>query len=344
MNKVKIGIVGLGQRACFHGGCVFRDVASEIQMAGLCDNRPDRLAYAKTMYEKEFGYSIPAYGDYHEMFAKGGLDAVYVCGPNHLHRDMSVAAFQSGLHVLCEKPMEVTLTKCDEIMAAARKSGKVLAMGMQMHYRVRYHKVTELIDQGIIGQPAMLWCTEYRSPYIEMKDWVWDKSKSGGAIVEKNCHHYDIMDLWVKGSEPTTVYASGNIMKHKNRSGMVSQIVDNAWIVNDYACGARGMVGICFLAATQHYREFGVQGTEGRIVFSTNDGEILHVEPTDGSTMTYHIQANLRGGIWKDFVDCVRTGKEPLVSGARARKSILIPMAAEKAIEERRVVSVKELR
>ena len=44
MNKVKIGIVGMGQRACFHGGCVFREVGSEIQIAGLCDNRPDRLA------------------------------------------------------------------------------------------------------------------------------------------------------------------------------------------------------------------------------------------------------------------------------------------------------------
>lgn len=342
MDKVKLGLIGMGQRLCFHGGCVFRDVKPEIQVAAVCDNRPERLAYGKAMYEKEFGYPIAAYADYWEMYARAGLEAVYIASPNYLHRDMTVAAFENRLHVLCEKPMELSLKQCDDMIQASRKSGKILALFMQMHYRQRYHKVKELIAGGRIGQPAMVWCTEYRGPFIEMKDWVWEKAKSGGAIVEKNCHHYDLLDLWMQ-SEPTTVYASGNILKHRIRSGVKSEIIDNAWVLNDYANGARGMVGICFLATTEHVREFGVQGTEGRIVFSTADGEVLHVTTNAGYQEDYRTDVNLRGGICRDFVECVRSGREPLVTGERGKRSLLVPLAAEKSMAEQRIVSVSEI-
>lgn len=347
MDKVKIGIVGMGQRACHHGGVLFGTCKESVRLSAICDNRPERLARGKKMYEEVFGDGIATYADYREMYEKSGVDAVFIAGPNYIHRDMTLAAFQHGLHVLCEKPMELSLAKCDEMIAAGKKAGRVLGMGMQMHYRTRYHKVREMIEQGMIGQPAMVWCTEYRGPFAEMKDWVWEKEKSGGAIVEKNCHHYDLLRLWVK-SDPTTVYATGNILKHTTGSGRSSEIIDNAWIVNDYASGARGMVGICFLAGPQqpHYREFGVMGTEGKIFFTWEGNETIHVTLTNGATMTYDagLGAELRGGMFADFVDCVRTGRQPLVTGEMARASLLVPMAAEKSIEEKRVVHVSELR
>lgn len=347
MDKVKIGIVGMGQRACHHGGALFATCKDTAHITAICENRPDRLAYAKKMYEEEFGYPIAAYLDYNEMYDKAGLEGVYVAGPNYAHRDMTLAAFDRKLHVLCEKPMELSLARCDEMIAASKKAGRVLAMGMQMHYRVRYHKIREFIDQGMIGRPAMVWCTEYRPTFAEMKDWVWEKAKSGGAIVEKNCHHYDILSLWVN-SDPTTVYATGNIMKHFTGSGRKSEIVDNAWILNDYANGARGMVGICFLgsAKQKHYREFGVIGTEGKMHFTWEANETIHIELTNGTKMTYDAgpDAELRGGMFQDFLDCIRTGRRPLVTGELGRASLLVPLAAEKSIEEKRLVHVSELR
>jgi len=344
VSKIRIGIVGMGQRSCLHGGAVFRGCKEEMQIAAICETRPERLARGKEMYEGEFGYEIPTYEDYLAMYEQADLDAVYVASPNDMHRDMTIAAFEKGLHVLCEKPMEVSLAKCDEMINAAARHNRVLVMAMQMHYRVRYHKVRELIESGAIGRVANVWCTEYRGPFIESKDWVWDQKKSGGAIVEKNCHHYDILDLWVQ-SDPTTVYASGNILKHTNRSGMSSEIVDNAWIVNDYENGARGMVGINFLAEKKHCREFGVIGTEGRVMFSSADAEVLHVEYNDRRCEEYDYKwvPEIRGGVFLDFVRCIRTGEQPLVTGERARKSLLVPLAAERSIQEKRVVNVSEL-
>ena len=350
MKAARIGIVGTGQRVCHHGGCLFGDMAEDsggeypMKIAALCDHRPERLAEAKGVYEAHFGCQVATYEDYTEMFAKAGLDGVYIASPNDLHRDMTVAALESGIRVLCEKPMEVSLAKCDEMIAAVKRTGGILGFAMQMRYRRRYHKVREFIEQGMIGEPAMVWCTEYRETFAAMKDWVWEKRRSGGAIVEKNCHHYDILNLWVQSS-PTTVYATGNIMKHRSPYGRASEIVDNAWVVNDFECGARALVGVCFLAGKPqgHVREFGVMGTEGKIFFSWVDGEHIHVQRSNGDTMDLKAEGVLRGGLCRDFVRCVHTGEQPLVTPEMARDSILVPLAAEKAIEEKRVVHVSEL-
>ncbi len=346
MKEVKIGIVGAGgQRCCFHGGTVFAK-ADNVIVKAICDNRPDRLTYAKEMYTKYLGYEIETYLDYNEMYAKAELDAVYVSGPNNLHMEMSVSALDAGLHVLCEKPMEINLERSDAITEAAKRNNKILGLGMQMHYRRRYLKIGELVEQGLIGKVAQTWCTEYRPPYIAMKDWVWDSSQSGGAIHEKNCHHYDVMDIWVK-SKPTTVYASGNIMKHHKPHGFESDIIDNAYIINDYENGARGMVSINFLATHEqgHYREFGVIGTEGSVTFNSTDGEILHVNLHNGDKYDLSVPGVVRGGIWQDFVDCVLDGKrQPLVTPEMGRSSLLIPMAAELSIKEKRIVNVNELK
>ena len=342
MDEVRIGIVGMGQRTCHHGGCLFSDCKEDVRIAAVCDIRPERLGSGRAMYEEEFGYSIAGYADFVKMYDEAGLDGVFVAGPNGMHRDMVVPAFERGLHVLCEKPMDITLARCDEMIAAAAKSGKVLGLGMQMRYRRHYHKVKEILESGEIGAPAMVWCTEYRGPFGEMKDWVWTKAVSGGAIVEKNCHHYDIINLWLD-SEPTTVYASGNILKHGRPYGLKSEIVDNAWIVNDFANGTRAMVGVCFLAKSGHAREFGLIGTEGRVFFSNADQEVLHVDLNSGERRTYRINETLRGGMAADFVRAVRTGEPTLVTPEMGKQSLLVPLAAEKSIEEKRAVHVSEL-
>lgn len=347
MEKLKVGILGMGQRTCHHGGLMFKGMEDEVAIAAVCDNRQERLDKGKAVYEEGFGGKVAAYTDYHEMYDKAGLDAVFVAGPNYLHRDMTVAALEKGLHVLCEKPMETTLAKCDDMIDAARRTKRVLLFGMQMYYPERPHKIRDMINEGLIGKVSMVWCTEYRNPFAEMKDWVWEPEKSGGAILEKNCHHYGILNMWAQ-SEPTTVYATGNIMKHTHRSGKQSGIVDNAWVVNDFENGARGMVGVCFLGGEHknHHRELGVIGTEGRIVYSRpRELQIIHVYLNNGMEM--HIDTNgmpsRRGGMFKDFVDCCRTGREPLVTGDLARRATVIPMAAEKSIVEKRVVHVSEL-
>lgn len=345
MGKIRLGIIGTGQRTCFHGGAVFRESKDRIQIVSLCDINSERLEYAKKMYEAEFGYDIDSFRDYTEMYKASTLDAVYIASPNYLHLEMTVKAIENGLHVLCEKPMGLSLSECDEMIDVAGRHGKILSFAMQMHYRKRYHKVKEIIGNGEIGKVCMAWCTEYRNPFASIKDWVWDPAKSGGAIVEKNCHHYDILDMWI-ASNPTSVYASGNIMEHFKPHGIDSNIIDNAWIIADYESGARSMVGISFLANIHHEREFGVIGTAGRIFFSSNDGEVIHLVNNKGDKEAYTVNCHedLDGGVFDEFISCIIGGGKPRVDGKTAKNSMLIPLAAELSIKEKRIVHVSELK
>jgi predicted dehydrogenase len=103
------------------------------------------------------------------------------------------------------------------------------------------------------------------------------------------------------------------------------------------------LVCICFLSETEHRREFGVIGTEGRIFFSLDDNETLHIERGKGEKMTYNSTAVVRGGLFRDFVESIVHGRQPLVSAADGRASLLAPLAAERSLDEKRVVHVSEL-
>jgi predicted dehydrogenase len=338
--------MGTGRRVVNHGEIPFRDCSDDCEVTALCDNKPENLQEAADLLKEKTGVQAKGYDDYRKMLDAEELDGVYIAGPNDTHAEMAVACMEAGVHVLCEKPLEVSLAKVDEMIAARDRTGKILAVGLQMEYNDHYHKFRDYVKSGKLGDIIQVWCMEYRDPYFESKEWVWEKERSGGAIVEKNCHHYDIMDFWVD-SMPTTVYATGSIAKVHEMSGKKSEIVDNAWILNDYENGCKGMLGVCFLGGRGkgHHREFGIHGTEGKATMCLTDKEQIHVSLNTGEKEVIpQVEVKVRGNLWRDFVDCIKNGTEPLVSAERGRKSLLIPMAAELSIEESRIVHVNELK
>jgi predicted dehydrogenase len=346
-RPVRLGVIGMGQRTVHHGwdGDIKQAGAEggAFRIAAVCDCQPDRLAKGIEFLQEHVGIKAQGFADYRAMIRDAGLEAVYVASPNHLHREMTEACFEAGLDVLCEKPMATTLADADAMIASRRKHGRVLGFAMQMRYRRRYHRVAELIREGRIGAPAMVWCTEFRPPFAALiKNWVWEKAKSGGALVEKNCHHTDILDLFA-GGKPTRVYATGGQRKHAVMAGVRSEIVDHAWVTWDYDNGARGMIGISFLQEPAHVREFGVAGAEGMIRFDLTDGEKIHLRPNGAPEEVIDCPGELRGGVLADFCRCVRTREQPLVTPELARAALLVPLAAELSIEQKRVVEIAEL-
>jgi len=348
MQIIRLGVIGMGQRTMFHGWAKeMREAAKacpeKFEVAALCDIRSDRLEAAGKGFRAELGIEAALFTDYRQMLRDAKLDAVYVASPNYLHAEMSMRCFEAGCDVLCEKPMATTIADARLMVAAAEKHQRLLGVGMQMHYRERYHRVAAMIREGRIGQPVMAWCTEFRGPFIEMKDWVWEQAKSGGAVVEKNCHHVDILDLFAVGGRPTRVYATGGQMRYAEIYGRKSEIVDHAWAVWDYDNGLKGMIGVSFVNGHIHEREFGVAGTEGLLRFSLADGEIVHLQTNDGRKEDVTVPGVLRGGLFADFLRCVKTRETPLVTPEMGLRSLLVPLAAERSIAERRPVDVGEL-
>lgn len=344
VKNVRLGIVGMGQRTVYHGFLPEVKRAKGVTIAALCEIREDRLKKALDDYQGGLGYSIRTFTDFGDFLSAGAVDAVYIATPNHTHRALTQQALEAGLDVLCEKPMATTLADCDAMIEAARKYNRILALGQQMNYRKRYHKIMEIIARGDLGLPAMLSCVEYRPPFLAMKDWVWKKEFSGGAVVEKNCHHYGLLDWWA-GGKPRKVYASGGQREITSIQGIASEIIDNAYVVCDYDNGARSLVGICFLAGHEHhFREFTITGTRGWLWFNNRDGEVVHFRNTHKNIQEeFKSNEDLRGGMLQDFVDCVRERKAPLVTGEIGRASLLVPLAAERSLETGRPVEISEI-
>lgn len=338
---LKIAVIGLGHRACHYGSLPF--AGENVEICGVCESDPRRLAEGTTAYSKTFKNDVPGFPSHGELFDRTNPDGVYISTPNNTHCEISIAAMERGIHVLCEKPLDISLARCDKMISVARANRTILAAGMQMNYRKRYHRIRTMVEEGLIGEPVMTWCVEYRHPFREGKKWVWDSELSGGALVEKNCHHCDIMDMWMGGDDPVSVYATGNIRKHSRPHGYESNIVDNAYVVYDYGKGGRGMLEISFLMENVHDRQMGVQGTGGRIWVQYSEGERIHVVQSDGKSFVVDEPGELRGGLFRDFLDCIAQGNEPLVGGEKARRSLLVPLAGEISMAEKRVVQVAEL-
>lgn len=346
-KPIRLGIIGLGYRSI--SGVLVEEIApafgktdAGFEIPAICDPEPGKQAAAAEKIDRLTGKTPESFSSYEAMLEQGGLDAVYIAGPNHLHAPMAIAALQRGLDVLCEKPVATTLEAADAIHAAALAHGRILGFFMQMHYRRKYHRVAELIRSGRIGEPVMTWCTEFRAPFPKWMEWIPDRSKSGGALVEKNCHHCDILDLWAD-SRPYSVYATGGQKKYPTLWGRPSDIVDHAWITFDYENGTKGMIGINFTQGHRHQRELGVAGTEGLIRFNLSDGEKLHLTTNNGDTEVLDCPGELRGGVFLDFLNCVRARTQPLVGFERGRRSLLVPLAAERSIAERRPVLISEI-
>ncbi len=184
-NVVRIGIVGLGKRAMEYGHAAFADCTDTAAVTAVCDVDAAKRESAIAEYERLFGTAPQAFEDYEQLLDRGDVEGVYVAVPNDLHMDVTLAALKRDIHVLCEKPMAVSLEQADGMIDAAERSRGLLAFGMQMHYRRRYHEVRRLIDEGAVGKPAMVWCAEHRHPFPETMGWVFTHARSGGALVEK---------------------------------------------------------------------------------------------------------------------------------------------------------------
>ena len=143
--SIRVGIIGCGKIAQVRHIPEYA-ANPNTEVYGFYDiNR----ARAEELAQRHGG---KAYASYEELLADPTIEAVSVCAANHVHAEISIAALKAGKHVLCEKPMAVTLAECEAMVAAARESGKYLMIGQNQRLAKAHVKAKELIEQGAIGK------------------------------------------------------------------------------------------------------------------------------------------------------------------------------------------------
>ena len=200
-RKLKVGVIGLGAIGTVHTEAYL--ATGEAEVAGICDIDQAKL---KARGER-FGVK-GLFTDYRELL-KTDIEAVDVCVPNALHREMAVAVLQAGKHVLVEKPMAINATEGAKIVAAAGKSKKVAQLGMCRRQMPEAQLLRRYVESGLLGEIYHMRAIMIRHRGIPgMGGWFTTKSQSGGGpMIDLGVHWFD-MCMWLSGLwNPTSVSA-----------------------------------------------------------------------------------------------------------------------------------------
>ncbi len=202
-RKIRVGFIGSGGIA--HGKHVPGHLSiPNVELIACCDTDGDR---ARAFGEKN---SIPhVFTDQDEMLAIEELDAVSVCTPNQFHAGPSIAALNAGKHVLCEKPIAGTAADGRRMADAAKKSGKVLQIGLQSRFSPHFWTLRKRIEEGLIGTPYYGRTTAVRRRGIPPAvTFIKKEISGGGCLIDIGVHSFDLMLSLIGYPDPVEVFGA----------------------------------------------------------------------------------------------------------------------------------------
>ena len=211
----KFVIVGTGGRSGMYVNALCREYRKENQLVALCDTNYSRMKYWQDYIVKE-GCPVPAVyhaSEFDRMIAEEKPDKVIVCSVDRTHHNYICRAMELGCDVISEKPMTVDAEKCQQIIDTKKRTDRDLTVTFNYRYSPRNTKVKELLASGIAGEitsATFEWLLDTSHGADYFRRWHRDKRNSGGLLVHKSTHHFDLMNWWLN-SAPETVYAMGGL-------------------------------------------------------------------------------------------------------------------------------------
>ncbi|CAM6124410.1 unnamed protein product [Calypogeia fissa] len=210
--------------------------------------------------------------DSHSALLDSGLcDIVVVSSPNMTHCQilLDILKHPNAHHILVEKPLCTTVADCNKVLAAAAARPEVLVqVGLEYRYMPPVARLLKHVKAGSLGRVRMVSVREHRFPFlIKVQNWNRFNSNSGGTLVEKCCHFFDLMNLIID-ARPVRVMASGaQDVNYKDEvyDGKVPDIIDNAYAIVEYENGARAVLDLCMFAeGGQNEQEISIVGDNGK--------------------------------------------------------------------------------
>jgi predicted dehydrogenase len=310
---------------------------------------------------------LDVYDDAARLFARDDLDAIVIATPNHTHHDVIARAAAAGAHLLIEKPLCTTVDDCRDAVARLAGYPAIAWVGMEYRYAPPVARLIDEVRAGTAGRLRMLAIREHRFPFLpKVDDWNRFARNTGGTLVEKCCHFFDLMRL-ITGARAERVYASGaQDVNHLDEryGGETPDILDNAFVIVDFEGGARAMLDLCMFAEqSENQTEIAATGDDGKIEVRTPESALVigrRVRPTppgvrrDAARIeripvavdeTAMAAGTHHGATYYEHVafrDAIRDGGTPAVTLEDGLMAVAIGAAAERSIAERRPVLMAE--
>ena len=322
MNKIfKVAVIGCSHMGHLHIEGVIAKEGAEL--FAICDTDPKVLAATKEKYNAPL-----AVCDYKELVDQPELDAVVIVTPDQVHKEMTVAFLKAGKHVLCEKPMALTMEECDEMRRAEKESGKMLMIGQVCRCTPAFRMTKNMIAEGKIGELFFVE-SEYAHNYEKARgagDWRVTPERHG--IIGGGCHAVDLL-RWIAG-DPEEVYAISN---HKCLTEWPTNDCTVALMKfpNNVAGKVFASIGCC----RNYTMRSAFYGTTGTIICDNTSPTITLFESgeplengktryTKGVEINNH---NITAEI-DDFIEALMQGKAAPVSSLEGASTVAVCRAA----------------
>ena len=357
-NKIKYAIIGAGCMGQEH--ILNIEIIDDAEVVAICDTREQSIKDCLNLLKNE----VEIFDNYEDLVEADIADAYIIATPNFTHIEVLKGVLKSNAHLLIEKPLCTTVEDCKEFAKLTSNYPGVIWTAMEYRYMPPVQKMIQEIHNKTIGNLQMLSIREHRFPFLhKVDDWNRFSINTGGTLVEKCCHFFDLMRL-IAQSEPLKVYASGNQdVNHLDEEydGKVPDLLDNAFVIVDFENGVRAFLDLCMFAENSEYQEelcavgsigkietevpsnqSGIANSDLRIGLRENnsvinetiavDPKILEAGHHHGSTYYEH----------KSFINAIRNNTKPEVSLNDGLVAVAIGEAAEISIKEGRVVQMSE--
>jgi myo-inositol 2-dehydrogenase / D-chiro-inositol 1-dehydrogenase len=371
-DVIRYGFIGTGMMGCEH----IRNVVAlpgAVPVAAA-DPVPTSLGWAADAAgDAPPDGALHTYADPVEMLERHDLDAVVVSTPNMTHREVLEPLWGRPLHVMVEKPLCTTVEDALAVRDAARAHPGVVWVGLEYRYMPPVQRFIAEVRGGTAGDVRMLSIREHRYPFlVKVGDWNRFNRNTGGTLVEKCCHFFDLMNVVLPGRPVRVLASGGQDVNHLDEAydtevaaGEVPDILDNAFVIVDYDDGRRALLDLCMFAEGSRWeQELVATGDAGKVevhvpgfmevargrapelvVGSRGPDWPVHVGTVDDDErIGYH--GGHHGASYLEhlgFVDAIRDGATPGVGVDDGVWSVAMGVAAHRSIAEGRPVTLAEV-
>lgn len=342
MKKLQVGVIGCGSIAQ-HRHLPEYAANKQIDIAAVCDivkTRADEIAAL---------YGAVSYESVEELLQNEEIDAVSVCTPNYLHAPISIAALKAGKHVLCEKPMATSREDAEQMIEAARESGKKLMIAHNQRFVPSHAKAKEILASGEVGK-VYSFRTAFGHPgpeawSVDGKDsWFFEKEKAFiGAMGDLGVHKTDLI-RYVLGEEIVEV---GSFVETSAKE--FATVDDNAVCILKSESGIIGTLAASWAYTAKEDNSTIIYAEKAILRLEDDPVNSLVVQYQTGEIVKYElggIQSNDEGGqsnsqVIDRFVDSIISDKESPVSGLEGMNSLQVVLAALESNETKKLISLR---
>jgi myo-inositol 2-dehydrogenase/D-chiro-inositol 1-dehydrogenase len=333
---VRVGLIGAGRIGQIHA----RNLATQLPGVRLMAVADIDLAAARAIGER---YAVPLVtGEPAELLQAPDLAAVAICSATDTHADLIQQAAAAGKHIFCEKPIDFDLGRIDQALAAVGTAGVKLQIGFNRRFDPSFRKVRDLIREGRIGEPHLLRITS-RDPAPPPAEYI---KVSGGIFLDMTIHDFDMARFLIE-SEVEEVYVLGGV-RVDPEIGRLGDL-DTALITLRYESGVFGTIDNSRRAVYGYDQRVEVFGSGGMVATGneTPDRHLLADGTGIHGPLPLHFFLERYQTAYveemRSFVECLRTGADPEVTGHDGRVPVVMGLAARRSFEESRPVRLREI-